>query len=169
MIKKGIYTYGDPGVVFPEGADIEVGNYCSIAGGVQFFAGGNHRTDWISAYPFGHLGLGGRREGVVRSGGKIVVGNDVWIGSNTIIMSGSRIGDGAVVGAYSVVRGEFPPYSIIYGNPAVVQRMRFDPPTVELLMEMKWWDWDVKRVIAASTILQSNNIEELIQFWKGAQ
>lgn len=167
-MKKGAYTYGDPGIVGSAGgSDIEIGKFCSIGGGVQFWAGSNHRTDWFSTYPFGHLGLGGRKEGVARSAGPIIIGNDVWIGSNVIIMSGTRVGDGAVIGAHSVVRGNFPSYSIIYGNPATVQRMRFTEEVRTILMEMRWWDWPPARVKEASLLLQSNDIEELVQFWKG--
>lgn len=165
MVKRGQYTYGDAGVFFSDSGDeAEVGKFCSIAGGVHVFAGGNHRTDWISTYPFGHLELGGRKEGVARSAGKITIGNDVWIGSNVVIMSGTTVGHGAVIGAYSVLRGHYPPYSIVFGNPAVVQRMRFSDEDIKKLLEIAWWDWPIQQVKEVSLILQSNNLEALYEY-----
>jgi virginiamycin A acetyltransferase len=110
--------------------------------------GGNHRTDWITNYPFPIFG-GGWESAMPDSWpnkGDTIVGNDVWIGYQATIMPGVRIGDGAIVATRSVVTRDVPPYAVVGGNPVQVIRMRFESDAVARLLEIRWWDWDIARV-----------------------
>jgi len=127
-----------------EGSSLHIGAFCSIADRVQIFLGGNHRTDWLSTFPFGHLFLDDfdckKPQGQPVSRGDVIIGNDVWIGSGATIMSGVTIGDGAVIAANSTVVKDVPPYYIVGGNPATLIKARFSPAIVELLLKLQWWD-----------------------------
>ncbi|HEX5127349.1 MAG TPA: CatB-related O-acetyltransferase, partial [Rhodocyclaceae bacterium] len=118
-------TYGDDLLVrnWNEGTTLRIGNYCSIAAGVKIYLGGEHRTDWVTTYPFSALWPEAAHiEGHPRSKGDVTIGNDVWIGTEAMILSGVTIGDGAVIGARAVVSRDVPPYAIVAGNPASVVR-----------------------------------------------
>jgi acetyltransferase-like isoleucine patch superfamily enzyme len=141
----GHLTFGDPLVVKYEGDDarVVVGRYSSIGEGVEFLVGGNHRMDWVSTFPFRvMLGLpGALKDGHPWSKGDIVVGSDVWIGRQALVLSGVRIGHGAVVAARATVAEDVPPYAIVAGNPARVVKYRVDSAHVEQLLAISWWDW----------------------------
>ncbi len=124
-VSIGRFTYGDEGLLirqWGEGARLQIGRFCSIANDVTILLGGNHRVDWITTYPFGHIHrrkLGGRGIlGHPTTNGDIVIGDDVWIGSRATIMSGVTIGSGAVIATQSVVTKDIGPYVIVGGNPA---------------------------------------------------
>jgi acetyltransferase-like isoleucine patch superfamily enzyme len=159
----GPHTYGDPQIRFSGEGEVEIGKFCSIAAGVVIYAGGNHRTDWITTFPLGHKGLGRLKPDASRSKGKVVIGNGVWLGDGVMIMSGATIGDGAVIGAYSVVRGNIPPYAVAYGNPCAVRRMLFPQEVIDRLLEMKWWDWDLEKIKEHSELLESGNMDWIMQ------
>jgi len=148
-------TYGIPKVYdWGEGSTLRVGAYCSIADGAQIFLGGEHRTDWVTTYPFpvfweAAMGI----QGHPRSKGDVIIGNDVWIGTEATLLSGVKIGDGAVIGAKSVVVKDVPPYAIVAGNPARVIKMRFDDDTIARLLRVKWWEWDNARIERALPLL----------------
>lgn len=163
-ISYGEYSYGRPAIYsWGEGAKYKIGKYCSIAAGVQFFLGGNHRVDWITTYPFNVLfPEGAHISGHPATKGNIIVGNDVWIAANAVVMSGVKIGDGAVIGAYSVVTKDVPPYAMVAGNPASVKKYRFDKETIQALLKLKWWDWPVKKVKQNLNLLCSGNVKEFI-------
>ncbi len=117
----GEHTYGIPVIRWwGEAAGLQIGDYCSIADGVQIFMGGNHRTDFVTSYPFCSL-IGWPDVAGVSSlpetKGNVVIGNDVWIGSGASILSGITIGDGAIIGARTVVSRDVEPYSVVVGNP----------------------------------------------------
>jgi acetyltransferase-like isoleucine patch superfamily enzyme len=161
----GRYTYGYDAimVIFPEEAKLKIGSFCSIARGVVVYAGGNHRTDWISTYPFGHIY---QRElptfdgtGHPKTRGDVIIGNDVWIGNDVTIMSGITIGDGAVLGAGAHVVRDVPPYCIMVGNPAYVLKKRFSDQEIEKLLEIAWWNWPDSKIDEASPLLCSGNIQ----------
>ncbi len=149
----GCFSYGMHNfkiMQWGEGATLSIGRFCSIAKDVTIFLGGNHRTDWVSTFPFGHVftdQLGSEKvEGLPTSRGDVIVGNDVWIGDGTTIMSGVAIGDGAVVAANSHVVKNVAPYSIVGGNPAVLIRYRFDSSIIEKLLILRWWDLPIEEI-----------------------
>lgn len=160
----GEYSYGIPNALsWGEGTVYRVGKYCSIAAGATIFLGGNHRVDWISTYPFNVLFPEGKHiVGHPATKGDVNIGNDVWIGANAVIMSGVTIGDGAVVGACSVVTKNVPPYAIVAGNPARIVKYRFDKKTIEQLLELKWWNWHIEKVKRNLELLCSGNVQAFI-------
>ena len=142
---------------------LKIGKFCSIANDVQIFLGGNHRIDWITTYPFSVLNSWPEAKDIKGhpcTKGDVIIGNDVWIGRKTLILSGVTIGDGAIVGARSVVTKDVAPYSIVAGNPAKLIRKRFDEKTIEKLLEIKWWDWNLEKIKKNLPLLLSNNIEQ---------
>jgi len=170
MIKFGSYTYSSDSVnvLFHESASITIGKFCSIASGVTIYLGGNHRTDWISTFPFTEkFPESPYIPDYATTKGDVVIGNDVWIGNNVTIMSGVTIGDGAAVGAMSVVGSDVAPYSIVCGNPARHKRFRFDEETVKMLLDLKWWDWDEEKIRGAIPFLMSSAVEKLVEYSKG--
>lgn len=155
-IEVGNYTYyDDPDGVenfeknvlyhFPFIGDrLVIGKFCAIARGVKFIMNGaNHQMDGISTFPFFIFGNGWE---AAKPGpdelpfkGDTVIGNDVWIGYDALIMPGVKIGDGAIIAARSVVTADVPPYAIAGGNPARVLRQRFEPESVRRLQAIAWW------------------------------
>lgn len=147
-----------------------IGSFCSIGSGAAFIMAGNqgHRHDWISTFPFYWMpevpAFGGARNGF-EPAGDTVVGNDVWIGSEAIVMPGVRIGDGAVIATRAVVTRDVAPYSIVGGNPAAPIRTRFDAARIALLLEMRWWDWTDEQLHAAMPLLTDGKVEVLHEYW----
>lgn len=124
---------------------ISIGSFCSLAPGVQIIEY-NHRLDGVTSYYYHQNILG---ESVVKdltSKGDVVIGNDVWVGANSVILSGVKIGNGAVVCAGSVVVNDVLPYSIVGGVPARHLRYRHSPEVISQLEDTAWWDWDIKRI-----------------------
>lgn len=117
-----------------------IGEYCSIASRASFFLGGNHNTKRITTWLPDSSSYDISQE--LKTNGDIIIENDVWIGMGAVIMSGTTIRTGSVVGAYAVVSGDFEPYSIIAGNPGRVIKKRFDDRKIEILLKSKWWTWD---------------------------
>jgi acetyltransferase-like isoleucine patch superfamily enzyme len=148
----------------PAHATLRVGRYCSIADEVTIFLGAEHRVDWVTTYPFTVLDPAFRDvPGHPATKGDVVIGNDVWIGFGALILSGVTIGDGAVIGARSVVTRDVPPYAIAGGNPSRVLRARFSEQEVQDLLRIRWWDWDRARVNASMPLLLSGNVGEFIR------
>jgi chloramphenicol O-acetyltransferase type B len=147
-----------------------IGSFCSIGSGAAFIMAGNqgHRHDWISTFPFYWMpdvrAFEGARNGF-EPAGDTVVGNDVWIGSEAIVMPGVRIGDGAVIATRAVVTRDVAPYSIVGGNPAAPIRTRFDAARIDLLLEMRWWDWSDEQLHAAMPLLTDGKVEALHEYW----
>jgi acetyltransferase-like isoleucine patch superfamily enzyme len=162
------YTYGVENIrvrEWGEGTDVLIGAFCSIADNVEIFIGGNHRTDWVTTYPFGHIhkeAFPWHGRGHPATKGNVVIGNDVWIGSGATIFSGVTIGDGAVISAKSVVVKDVPPYSIVGGNPAKVVKLRFTEDQIERLLKNPWWDLPESRINELLPLLCSSNVEDLI-------
>jgi chloramphenicol O-acetyltransferase type B len=157
-----------------EGADrLIIGSFCSIGSGAAFIMAGNqgHRNDWISTFPFYWMSdvaaFAGAANGYLPAGDTIV-GNDVWIGSEAIVMPGIRIGDGAVIGTRSVVTRDVEPYAIVAGNPARQIRKRFDDAQIEMLLAIKWWDWSDDQLSGAMPLLTSGDVAGLHRYWKQA-
>lgn len=124
---------------------VSIGSFCSIARNVSMQEY-NHRIDRCSTYFFACNVFGLEMEKDMTSRGAITIGNDVWIGTHVVVVSGAKIGDGAIIGANSVVTGEIPPYAIAAGSPAKVIKYRFEQKIIDRLLALKWWEWDDERI-----------------------
>jgi acetyltransferase-like isoleucine patch superfamily enzyme len=166
--RVGRHSYGCPRIFeWGEGAVLEVGAFCSIADEVKIFLGGEHRTDWISTYPFNQFWEEAEKiEGHPHSRGDVVIGNDVWIGYGATILSGVRIGHGAVIGAYAVVGRDVEPYTIVAGNPAKVIRPRFDDEVIAALLDSEWWAWPEAELRTCVPLLMSGDAAAFIAYVK---
>ncbi|EKO3481646.1 type B chloramphenicol O-acetyltransferase [Vibrio fluvialis] len=157
----------------PDRDDVDrliIGAFCSIGSGAVFMMAGNqgHRTDWISTFPFFYMEnehFTDAADGFVRSG-DTVIGNDVWIGSEAMIMAGVTIGDGAIIASRAVVTKDVAPYEIVGSNPAKHIRFRFEPEQIEKLLEMQWWHWRDSQLKGAMKLLTSGDIDGLYQYWQ---
>ncbi len=165
----GEYSYGKPTVLeFGEKATLRIGNFCSIAKGVVILLGGEH-TGLITTYPFNQMyrrkefAEFQRLQAHPHSKGDVIIGNDVWIGANALLLSGTKIGDGAIVGAGSVVTKPVEPYAIAAGNPASTIKKRFDQETIARLLKIQWWYWPLERIRENLPLLLSNRIEEFLK------
>lgn len=161
--KVGKYTYGTPIILIfnvAKFSDLEVGAFTSIALNTTIILDGEHRKEYVSTYPFDAIFLGKYK--AVFSKGPVKIGNDVWIGEGALILSGVTIGDGAVIGARTVVRGDVPPYSIVLGNPAKVVGYRFEKKDIDRLLKVKWWDWDIEKIKSFIPLLFSKDIKEFL-------
>jgi len=163
-ISIGPYTYGRPEIHrWSKKYRVEIGKFCSIADGVQLLVDGNHRSDWISTYPFGRLLPGfPKNPGHPTGKGDIIIGHEVWIGRNALILSGTRIGSGAVIAAGAVVSKDVGDYEIVAGNPARSLGFRFSPTEIENLLEIAWWDWPLEKIRAQLDRLESDDISGFI-------
>lgn len=160
----GDYTYGDPKVVsFHEGSTLRMGKFCSLSKNVTIFLGGEHRTDWVTTYPFSALfEEAAHIKGHPATKGDVIVGNDVWIGFGVTILSGVTIGDGAAIAARSVVTSSVKPYEIVGGNPAKHIKFRFNEETIAKLLEIRWWDWDLDTIKANVDLLLQPDVNRLL-------
>ena len=135
-------------------------------GEITIYLGGNHNTNWITTYPFGHIYTDKFNSfngvGHPKSKGNVIIGNDVWIGDNVIIMSGITIGNGAVIANNSHIVKDVEPYSIVGGNPAKLIKYRFTKEQIEKLEKIKWWDWTDEKINNNLHLLCSNNIDDFI-------
>ena len=144
-----------------------IGKFCSIACGAKFlFTSANHTQTSLSTYPFPiffeEWGLDVQNiTSAWDNKGDIVIGNDVWIGYETVILSGVTIGDGAIIGSRAVVTKDVPPYTIVGGVPAKTIRKRFSDDDIEALQKMKWWDWPIEQIQAHISEIQTGKMEEL--------
>lgn len=145
-----------------------IGKFCSIACNAKFLmTSGNHRMKSLSTYTFPifyeewdldvhHI------TDAWDNKGDIVIGNDVWIGYDAIIMSGVKIGDGAIIGTRAIVTKDVPPYTIVGGTPAKVIKKRFHDDTILKLLKIKWWDWPCEKIQSNIQYIQSGEIDKLV-------
>lgn len=164
----GKYTYGNPIIHFQnDNAKLSIGNFCSLAANLHIWLGGNHRTDWVTTYPFGHINQSNFNNfngiGHPATKGDVIIGNDVWIGNDVTIMSGVTIGDGAVIANNSHVVKNVEPYSLVGGNPAKLIKYRFTPQQIQQLLQIKWWDWDDQKINQFTPLLCNTDIDEFIK------
>jgi virginiamycin A acetyltransferase len=142
-----------------------IGKFCQIASGVEFIMNGaNHQMACVSTFPF--YIFENWNENVpsldrMPVKGDTIIGNDVWIGQNTTILPGVKIGDGVIVGMKSVVGSDVEPYTIVAGNPAKIIRKRFDDELIELMLKLKWWNLSIDEIIKIIPLLHDNNIENV--------
>lgn len=160
--------------LMPDCQDVDklrIGSFCSIGTGAVFVMAGNqgHRHDWVSSFPFFYM----QEEAAFADAldayapaGDTIVGNDVWIGSEAMILPGIRIGDGAVIGARALVTRDVAPYEIVGGNPAKVLRTRFPLEQIERLLQMNWWNWPLDRLQQAMPVLSSGDVDGLWALWR---
>ena len=144
-----------------------IGKFCSIACGAKFlFNSANHTLSSLSTYPFPlffeEWGLDIRQvTDAWDNKGDIVVGNDVWIGCEAIIMAGVTIGDGAIIGTRAVVTKDVPPYTIVGGVPAKPIKKRFPEETISELLKIQWWNWPTGKIAENIAAIQSGNMDQL--------
>ena len=144
-----------------------IGKFCQIAVGVEFMMNdANHQMIAVSTFPFYTL-EGWDMETPAFSDmpfkGDTVIGNDVWIGQNAVILPGVHVGDGAIIGANSVVGSDVDPYTIVAGNPAKPIRKRFDDDLISLMLKWKWWDKEIDEINSLIPLLTSNDVESVKQ------
>ena len=153
---------------YPVNGDrLKIGKFCSIACGAKFlFTSANHALGSLSTYPFPiffeEWGLDAKdiRQAWDKRG-DIVIGNDVWIGFEAVILSGVTVGDGAIIGTWTVVTKDVPPYTIVGGAPARPIRRRFEDAVIEKLEALRWWDWDEEAIRRAIPAIQSGDLAAL--------
>lgn len=154
---------------FPINRDrLIMGKFCSIACGAKFlFTSANHTQKSLSTYPFPiffdewDLDVKDITSAWDRKG-DIIIGNDVWIGYEAVIMSGVTIGDGAIIGARSVVTKDIPPYTIVGGVPARQIRRRFSEETIAALLELKWWNWPREKIARKIEAIKNGDMKALV-------
>jgi len=179
-IEIGEYTYYDD----PEGPEhfadkcvlyhydfigdrLIIGRFCALATDIRFIMNGaNHVMDGFSTYPFNIFGAGWEKDfdsNSYQSGsrGDTIVGNDVWIGLEAMVMPGINIGDGAIVGARAVVTADVAPYAIVGGNPAREIGQRFDAATIASLLDVAWWNWSSTKISDNLGAIRGGDIETL--------
>lgn len=153
---------------YPEFGDhLIIGKFCMIASKVKFMMGpANHRLSSVTTYPF-HVFGGAWEKNTpphmkqLPFKGDIVIGNDVWIGRESVIMPGVKIGDGAIIAAYSVVAKDVSPYTVYGGNPAKFIKQRFDDELIQLLLQFQWWNLPDKELVKVLPLLCNENLEQV--------
>ncbi|WP_041701938.1 CatB-related O-acetyltransferase [Gottschalkia acidurici] len=144
---------------------LKIGKFCSIGSGATFIMSGNqgHKYDWVTTYPFFYTpDLNENALDGFERKGDTIIGNDVWIGTEAMIMPGVKIGDGAVIASRSVVTKNIEPYTIVGGNPAKEIKKRFSKEEIQMLLECKWWDVDINIIKKYIPLMCSNNIKEFV-------
>jgi len=156
----GRYSYGE---VINDGAVSFVGSFCSVARGVRACSYFGHRQDWVTTYPFKQVwNIPDAPDPIVPINERVIIGNDVWIGAYSVLLGGCMINDGAIIGSFSVVHGEIPPYSVAVGNPCKVIRKRFSDETISKLLEIQWWNWSEEKIKKYIPLLSSDRMDEFI-------
>lgn len=146
-----------------------IGKFCSIACGAKFiFTSANHTLESLSTYTFPlffeEWGLDKKDVASAwENKGDIVIGNDVWIGYESVVLSGVHIGDGAIIGARAVITKDVPPYSIVGGVPAKEIRKRFDDTTISKLLKIRWWDWPYETIKQSLPFIMNGDLEGLLK------
>jgi len=145
------------------GDKLVIGRFCQIAAGVEFVMNGaNHQMNAVSTFPFYTLEGWNMKPPAMEDlplKGDTVIGNDVWIGQNAVILPGVHVGDGAIIGANSVVGSDVAPYTIVVGNPAKVLRKRFDEELIDLMLQFRWWDKSIEEINGLIPVLTNSDLE----------
>jgi|WetSurMetagenome_2_1015567.scaffolds.fasta_scaffold36566_4 virginiamycin A acetyltransferase len=162
MLEVGAGTYGHQfiNITFDDGTvNLKIGNFCAIAQEVRAFNSAEHPMQSITTYPFGRP---------AETKGLITVGNDVWLGWGVVLMSGITIGDGCIIGAYSVVASDIPPYYVAVGNPCRPVKQRFSDDEIALLLKMKWWLWPNHKIVEAferGLLTKDKDVKKLHEYY----
>lgn len=149
-----------------------IGKFCSIACGTKFlFNCANHALKSLSTYtfPLFYEEWELEKSNITTAWdnkGDIVIGNDVWIGYEVVIMAGVHIGDGAIIAARAVVTKDVPPYTIVGGTPAKEIRKRFDTEMIQQLLKLKWWDWSTNKIRQCLPYIAEGKLDELLAMKK---
>ncbi len=147
------------------GDKLIIGKFCQIAAGVEFVMNGaNHQMNAVTTFPFFTLEGWNMEPPAIEDlpfKGDTIIGNDVWIGQNAVILPGVHIGDGAIIGASSVVGCDVAPYTIVIGNPAKVLRKRFDDELIDLLLQFKWWDRSIDEINSLIPLLTDSDLQKV--------
>ena len=149
-----------------------IGKFCSIACGTKFlFNCANHTLKSLSTYtfPLFYEEWELEKSNITTAWdnkGDIVIGNDVWLGYEAVIMAGVHIGDGAIIAARAVVTKDVPPYTIVGGTPAKEIRKRFDAEVIQQLLMLKWWDWSADNIRQCLPYIMEGKINELLTIKK---
>lgn len=141
-----------------------IGKFCAIAAETRFIMTGDHKLDAISTFPFPIFQHGWETAFDIFDlpvKGDIIVGNDVWFGYDALIKGGVTIGDGAIIATRAVVVKDVPPYAIVAGNPAKVVKMRFDDKTIDRLLCIAWWDWDIEKINRSLALICNLDVARL--------
>jgi len=145
-----------------------IGSYCSIGSGAVFMMAGNqgHNKEWLSTYPFFfQANIFKDAKNGFKKAGNTVIENDVWIGSEAMIMPGIKIGNGAIIAARAVVVKDVAPYTVVGGNPATLIKSRFEKEEIEQLLKMKWWNWSEDKIKECMPLICSSEISKLFDYW----
>ena len=148
------------------GDKLIIGKFCALARGVKFIMNGaNHKMSGISTYPFQIFGNGWEKvtpaDGELPYKGDTVIGNDVWIGYDVLIMPGVKIGDGAIISSRATVVADVAPYTVVGGNPAKVIRERFPAETAAALQAIAWWDWPIEHITEHLALIAGADVTAL--------
>lgn len=172
-VSIGDYTYGVPRLMGLDGKNkLSIGRFCSIAGEVHIMMGGRHHDEFVSTYPFYHGFSTVKRwaQGSIeqdswkdKESANVTIGHDVWLGWGCLIMPGVSIGNGAVIGARTVVSKNVPPYAVVVGSPMRVTRYRFTQEQIRALEEIQWWNWSEEKIQQELPYLMSKNVDVFIK------
>ena len=150
---------------YKEISTIRIGNFCAVARNVSFYLRANHHVEWVTTYPIDLMPWPDEvpkpEEAHAKLDGDIIIGNDVWIGEGARFLPGVTVGDGAVIGAATVVTKDVPAYSLFAGNPGAVRRMRFADADIEFLLRLQWWNWPTEKIRRFAPLICSPRIEAL--------
>lgn len=167
IVGKHTYGHNNISISHPGKNKVIIGNFCSIAVDCKVYLNANHRKEWITTYPFGHVNRGTFNtfdgSGHPTGKGDVIIGSDVWIASNVTIMSGVKIGDGAIIANNSHVVKDVEPYSIVGGNPAKHITYRFSQELIHKLLKIKWWDWEDDKINKFLSLLCSDNYDKFLE------
>lgn len=183
MMYVGRHTYGMDHIKIRRWPEMKqhynlmIGHFCSIADDIEVYLGGNHYTHLVSSFPFGIVSNNiFTNAKLIETNpnlngsyckGDVIIGSDVWIGSHATIMSGIKIGDGAVIAANSHIVKDVPSYAIVGGNPAKVIKYRFSEEQIKKLLVIQWWNWSDEKINENLVYILNPNIDIFIdKFYK---
>jgi len=171
-VLKDYASFLAPYLFPPSPEKLVIGKFCQIAHGVRIItSSANHNMNGFSTFPFNNFMMTPETtpeeiQAMFKFPGKkgdTIIGNDVWIGMEAIVMPGVTIGDGAIIGARSVVVNDVEPYTIVGGNPAKAIKKRFPEKDIKALLELKWWNWEVQKIEQNLDAILNSDLEELLQ------